>query len=67
MQRQIHYACIDVSKAAWVKDPIASDDITLGLDHRGVKVILEVPCRSTALSRKQARSAVNWQPEDKEK
>ena len=37
VQRQIDYACIDVSKAALVKDAEASDDITLGLDHRGKK------------------------------
>jgi len=67
-RRQIDYMAIDQNAAAWTKDAEASDKITVGLDHRGTKVVLELPSRMK--KHRQLRRAgaatnmVNWQAED---
>ena len=66
--RQLDYASIDQTEFALVEDAEASDDIATGIDHRAVKVVLQLPAigkvAGKKLVRKQSRSTLNWEPND---
>ena len=53
--KQLDYASIDQTEFALVKDAEASDDIATGLDHRAVKVVLQLPRIRDAAARKNVR------------
>ena len=68
--RQIDYGSIDVSGTTLVKDAEACDDIAIGMDHRALKITLQLPVVKAATTGKGGRAkgnlAVNWQPRDEE-
>ena len=68
--RQIDYGSIDVSGTTLVEDAEACDDIAIGMDHRALKITLQLPVVKAATTGKGGRAkgnlAVNWQPRDEE-
>jgi exonuclease III len=68
--RQIDYVSMDFSGTSLVKDAEASDDISLGMDHRATKLVLH-SLRAQAQSSKPRRKprrkcSTNWKPRSEE-
>jgi hypothetical protein len=65
--RQIDYASVDAAATVFVEDAEACDDISIGMDHRTIKVtlgILDGGGNASRRLRAKRNCAVNWHPRE---
>lgn len=64
-QRQLDYGVVDFRARRFVKDAEASNELSVGKDHRTIRVVFEFPCeRQRRRQYSTKRSGRGWRPQN---